>query len=54
MASPSNLAYTPLPLRAEIIAEQLFHLDDQIHELVAEFMHVKPRPENKEGDSEVL
>lgn len=54
MAAPSTLEYTPLPDRAEKIAAQMFLSDDQLKELVTEFAHVKPRLEDKEGDTETL
>ncbi|OAP62332.1 hypothetical protein AYL99_04535 [Fonsecaea erecta] len=54
MASPSTLEYTPLSERAERVATQLFVPSEQIQERVAEFAHVQPRPENKDGDTEVI
>ena len=54
MATPSSLEYTPLLARVEKSTEPLFLPDDQMTELLAEFAHVKPRPENKDGDIEVL
>ncbi|RFU33208.1 hypothetical protein B7463_g3146, partial [Scytalidium lignicola] len=54
MATPSTLQYSPLSDRAEKVGEQLFLPEDKIQELLAEFAHVKPRPEDKDGDTEVL
>ncbi|KIX96009.1 uncharacterized protein Z520_08264 [Fonsecaea multimorphosa CBS 102226] len=54
MASPSNLEYTPLPERAEKAAAQMFVPPEQVQDRIAEFAHVQPPVENKDGDTEVF
>ena len=54
MATPSSFEYTPLPSRAEKVTDEFFLPEDKIKHLVQEFAHVKARPENEEGDSEIL
>lgn len=56
MAKRSDLAYTPLPARAEKLLDGMFlpDSDKYFQDTLARYAHVKPRPEDKEGDTELL
>jgi pimeloyl-ACP methyl ester carboxylesterase len=54
MASPSTLQYTPLPERAQKIADSFIPSEELIQQRTKEFADVKSRPPNSEGDTEIL
>ncbi|KAJ9639699.1 hypothetical protein H2204_003770 [Knufia peltigerae] len=54
MGQPSTLEYTPLPERAQKIVEKFMPDEEKIKRETASFAHVKPRPGDKEGDTEEL
>lgn len=54
MATRSALEYTPLPSRVEQAVDNLFLSDEQIKEEVEKFSGVKPRTEDRDGDTETI
>jgi len=54
MAQALSLQYTQLPERAQKIVDSLLPDEDKIHAQAQKFSYVKPRPSDKEGDTEVL
>ncbi|RFU23581.1 hypothetical protein B7463_g12757, partial [Scytalidium lignicola] len=54
MALPSTLQYTPLSERAQKIADNFIPQENLLQERIKHFSFVQPRPEDHEGDTEVL
>lgn len=54
MAQASSLEYSTLPERAQKVVDALHPDVEKISKLQQKFSHVKPRPSDKDGDTEVL